>query len=100
MSAVDYFKVTCGTLRMAIFLAGSILTLSACGGANKGGLTKEQLRGAKAYAEMLCAPSIDETHAGLQKFFVQIVDITASQGEKDSAQQEGLRIAREKGCVE
>ena len=49
---------------------------------------------------MLCAPSIDETHAGLQKFFVQIVDIAASQGEKDSAQQEGLRIAREKGCVE
>jgi hypothetical protein len=51
---------------------------------------EEQRRSAKAYAETLCVPSIDEAHASMQKEFMQLADITAFQGGKNPAQHEKI----------
>ena len=81
-------------------LALASIALVGCSSQPKQFTAVEQ-RAVDSYVEIICAPAIDDTHAGMQDTFVQFANLSAYHDSNggDPAQQEAMRIARERGCV-
>ena len=83
-------------------LAAAALSIAAigCSSQPKQFSITEQ-RAVDTYVDIICAPAIDDTHAGMQSGLVQLVNLSAHHdaGGGDPVQQEAMRIARKRGCV-
>ena len=82
------------------FFAIAAIALVGCSSQPKQ-LTAVEQRAVDAYVEIHCQPTIDEFHAGLKDWSVQMTDLSAHHDPNggDPVQQEAMRIARKRGCL-
>ena len=82
------------------FFAIAAVALVGCSSQPKQ-LSAVEQRAVDTYVDVICAPPINDTHAGMQSGIEHLINLSAyhDQNGGDPVQQEAMRIARERGCV-